>query len=143
MLRIYNTASPGASYSTDGEMSNPLRHGFDGRTGGVVEQLLYVRNDDPFVTYSGIQVTAVDTGSDKNVVDGTDGYAWKLKAGSTQPIEEEWNSINEGNTILLSGQITDTSTYLPFWLRIEIPAGAPVESIDDVQLQIDYHEFTV
>jgi hypothetical protein len=115
-------------------MTEPLRLGFDGREGGVSEVRRYVRNNDAAYTYSGIQVQPVDQ-SGRDITDGTNGFSWKLSEGNTQPSSDEWSAITAGAAISLSN-ITDTSTYLPFWLRIEIPRGATVHSYDDVILRI-------
>ncbi len=131
-LKVYQSANPSTSFSTDGEFSNPVRHTFDGRTGGVIEQRYYVRNDDPLIWSSGIVVSLSDD-QGRSIINGTDGYSWKLKAGDTQPLDQEWATIDEADPITLSN-ITNTTTYLPFWVRIEVPRGAVVESFDDVKI---------
>lgn len=141
-LKIYENANPATSFSTDGEMTNPIRHTFDGRVGGVIEKRYYVRNDSSLVLYSGIiTVTAIDN-LGRNIVNGDDGYSWKFKAGDSQPLDEEWQTIDEGNAITLSG-INDTTTYLPFWVRVEVPANAEVESFDDVKIVLTCNEVLI
>jgi hypothetical protein len=140
-ISIYADVIPGSSYSQSGAMTNPLRHSFDGRNGGVVEQRYYLRNDSFSHTYSGIQVQPIDlTGT--SIVDGTNGFSWKLNSGYAQPTDDEWDIVVAGDAIETSG-LFDTSTYLPFWLRIEVPAGADVESHDDVILRVTATEILV
>lgn len=120
-------------------MTNPIRHSFDGRVGGVLEKRYFLRNDDANTAFSGIQLYPVDLGGD-HLTDGTNGFAWKLKAGDQQPLDQEWATIAPANTIMFSGIGDgtiggDISTYLPFWLRIEVPKGANVSSYDDVVLR--------
>lgn len=142
MLKIYENANPASSFSTDGEMTNPIRHTFDGRVGGVIEKRYYVRNDNALVTYPGtVSLTAADV-SGRNIVNGTDGYSWKFKAGDTQPLDEEWATIDEGNTIQISGLVS-TTTYIPFWVRIEVPSNAEVESFDDVKIALTANEVLI
>lgn len=141
-LKIYEYANPASGFSTDGEMTNPIRNTFDGRTGGVIERRMYVRNDNALVMYSGVITLEPEDLSGRNIVDGVDGYSWKLKAGDIQPLAEEWATIDEGNQITLSG-LVGTTTYLPFWLRIEVPANAEVESFDDVTLKLTCNEILV
>lgn len=141
-IKIYKEANPDSEFSVAGEMTNPIRHTFDGRVGGVIEARYYVRNDDSDLIYSGIEVTPVDTNPDRNIVDGTDGYSWKLKSGDTQPLDEEWEIIDEGDTIEV-GNLNDVNTYLPFWVRIEVPRNAEVESFDDVVLELSFDEILV
>jgi len=138
-LYIYETADPSNPYSQDGSMTNPLRQAFDGRTGGVEEKKLYLRNNSASVSYSGVQIQPVDTGG-RQITDGTDGYSWKLKEGNEQPTADEWELIEAGSAITMSG-LTDTATYLPFWSRAEVPRDAEVESHDQAVLRITFVEY--
>jgi hypothetical protein len=133
-LKIYPDASPDNPYSQDGLMSNPLRLGFNARLASTSEAKYYLRNDNSNFNYSDIQIQPVDhTGS--HLVDGTNDFSWKLSAGDTQPTADEWDNITAGAAISMS-DISDTSTYLPFWLKIEIPRGASVKSYRNVVLRI-------
>lgn len=145
-LKVYEEALPTTSFSTDGDMSNPIRHSFDGRLGGVIEKRYYLHNDDPLLYYSGITLTPLDTGPD-HLVDGTNGFSWKLKAGDQQPVAQEWATIDDGNAIsftAIGNSIQgDVTTYLPFWLRIEVPKGADIDSFDDITLRLTASGITV
>jgi hypothetical protein len=133
-LKIYPDEGISDSYSQDGAMTNSFRQAFDGRTGQTRETKLYIRNDNASNTYTGITITPVSL-SGRNIVDGTDGYSWKLSAGDTQPTFDGWRAVTEGSAISM-GAIDDTTTYLPFWVRIEVPRGAPVETIEGVVLRV-------
>jgi len=133
-LIIYPAATPDNPYSQDGTMTNPVREAFDGRNGGTSETKRYLRNDSALYGYSTIVISLVDS-EGRNIVDGTDGYGWKLSSGDTQPTADQWEAITYGDSISMS-DIPDTSTYLPFWVLIEIPRGAPVESFDDVTIRV-------
>lgn len=137
-LKAYQSADPSTAFSIEGANTNPIRHTFDGRTGGVIETRYYVRNDDNTIQCSNIQVTLSDN-EGRDIIHGQDGYVWKLKAGDTQPLDEEWQTINVASGISL-GNLTNTTTYLPFWLRVEVPANAAVESFDDVQVLLTCDE---
>lgn len=136
-LKIYPDAGYSSAYSEDSAFTNPLLLAFDGVVGGVTQQRLYVGNDLSAGTYSytSIQVTATDTDS-VDLVGGTEEYSWKLFAGDTQPTEAAWAAISAGNTISLSNMPADSSTYLPFWVRIETPRGVSVQSFDTVKMNI-------
>jgi hypothetical protein len=141
-LKIYTQANTGYDLSQDGTFTNPLQLAINGRVGGVIERKFYVRNDKETSGYSSISLLPVD-GSGRNIIDGTDGYSWKLRVGDTQPTFDEWTSISPGNTITFEDiDTTDISTYLPFWLRVEIPMGATVESFNDVILRLTATETT-
>jgi hypothetical protein len=133
-LVIYPTASSDNPYSQDGAMTNPIREAFDGRNGGTSETKYYLRNNNILYSYSTIVISLVDS-EGRNIVGGVDGYGWKLSSGDTQPTADEWEAITYGASISMS-DISDTSTYLPFWVLIEIPRGAPVESHDDVTVRV-------
>ncbi|RKZ06474.1 hypothetical protein DRQ25_13850, partial [Candidatus Fermentibacteria bacterium] len=124
-LKIYPDEGISSSYSQDGGLSNAFRQAFDGRSGTIREVRLYLRNDDVLYTYAQITIQPVVL-SGRNIIDGTDGYSWKLSAGDTQPISDEWRGITAGASISMS-DISDITTYSPFWVRIEVPRGAPVE----------------
>jgi len=127
-LQVYPQATDENPYSQDGAMTNALREAFDGRSNDIKELRYYLRNDDASYTYSDITIEPVSR-SGRNIVDGTDDYSFKLKATATQPTEDEWRAVTAGDPIDMD-DISDTATYLPFWVRIEIPCGASIESIE-------------
>lgn len=131
-LGIYREADSTTEYSQDGYFSNPFVVSLDGSLGSSIERKAYVRNKSVGTSYTGITVTPVGVG----LVDGTNGFSWKLSAGSTKPTEEQWDSISNGNTISL-GNISDTTTYEAFWIKVEVPSGAGVASYQSVVLTID------
>lgn len=130
-LSIY-TAANSESKLSSGSYENPLRATLDSKQADVFETLLYLRSDEG--SFVDISLMPVSTTTGKDIVN-SGGYAWKLKAGSTQPTPQEWATINGGNEITFSN-VLDTNTYLPFWLRIEIPKGAMVDSYQHVSLRI-------
>ena len=133
-LYIYeSTGDPASAFSTEGNMSNPIRFALDGRSGGSQEQRYWLRNDNGAKTYTDIQIHPVSLGG-RNIVDGIDGYSWKLRVGNTQPTASEWSAITAGVAIDFD-DISDTD-YHAFWLKIEIPAGAEVTSYDQATLRI-------
>lgn len=133
-LSVYETATPASAFSASGVFTNPLLSTFDGTTGGTIEKKYFVRNSSILHTYAGLTLTPVDS-SGLNLVDGTEGFSWKLKAGNDKPLESEWNTISDGNTINLD-DINDSNTYLPFWVRIQVPRATSVQSFDQVTLRI-------
>lgn len=129
--------TPGADatnpFSQDGYNTNPIRFAVDGRVGGVFERLYYLSNNHATSTFSALTIKPV-ANTAKDIVNGVDGYSIKLKAGVTQPNAQEWATIDEGNTITMAN-LSDNLTFLPFWVRIEIPKGAPVDTITNTFLR--------
>jgi hypothetical protein len=134
-LRIYDAALPTSYFSQDGLFSNPVLFSFDGRSGGSSEQLLYVRNSDATYEYSDIVVFPDQLEGDIDLVEGTRGFAFRLKAGTSRPTTEEWLTIAAGEEIDIAA-ITDTVTYMPFWLRVECPRQVPVQRFKGIVLKI-------
>lgn len=135
---VYETADTSNPYSQDGAMTNPLRLALNGKNGDTVEQRAYIRNNNALYSYTGIEIEPVDS-TGRNIVAGVDGYGIKLKAGATQPTQSEWDTISYGDSVSM-GDLTNTSTFLPFWIRIDIPAGAEVESFEDVVFRVSATE---
>jgi hypothetical protein len=141
-LGIYTDTTPSTECSQDGSFSNPITASADGLHGQTVVKKLYVRNDDATKIYESNEVSLVDNGD--NIVDGTldkYGFTWKLYASDDEPIDAQWDTVSPGNTISLADLLGgDTSTYLPFWLRITVPAFASVKAYQDVQLSVSTQE---
>jgi len=136
-LNIYETATPTSAFSTESSFSNPIANSFDGSLGAIVEKKYYVRNDDADRSYSVITVQPIDSGDD--LVDGSSGFSWKLYAGDIQPVSAQWETITAGAAISLSN-ITGDTTYLPFWVRMIVPANSEVNSYQSVVLRLSYTE---
>ena len=140
MLKIYTSANPDAALSNEGAFSNPLAITFDGVNGGKIERKLYLRNTDISKSYTNITVQPYDDPEAiVAITGGINGFAWKLFAGDQRPLEEQWDMVDAGDPISLV-DIDDTTTYLPFWFRIEVPAGAPVSSFKSASLQVSCDE---
>jgi len=136
-LAIYESTTPGSSFSIDGTFSNPLAVAVDGTFGGIVEKKYYIRNDDPVRSYTNITVQPIDGGDE--IVDGSNGYSWKLYVGDTQPIAAQWTTVTAGASISLS-DLADSSTYLPFWVRVQVPSHSEVKSFQNMKLRIAFTE---
>jgi hypothetical protein len=120
----------------------PIITTHDGILGEVVERKLYVRNDDPDEWYSNITIVPISNVS-PNEVDGiSTGHGVKLFEGDIQPTEAEWEATDYANTLSLSelGEAGsgDTSTYLPFWYRVEVPAGTPISNRETSVLRLSF-----
>lgn len=142
-LRIYASANSSSEFSINGEFSNPIVHSFNGVTGGTIIKKYYLRNNDDTKYYNNITLSAyVESGDD--ITDGTDGFSWKFRAGSDQPLEQEWALITDANNIDMD-QIGsfgngDNTTYYPFWLRITVPDNLSAQSFENIKLRISYTE---
>lgn len=143
-LKIYAEADPSTSYSTEGDFTNPIAQTFDGTTGTIVYRKFYLRNDNLSRWYEDITLQPDASGSWLN---GTNGFSWKLIAGDPEPLEAQWELLIPANEVSLgdigSAGNGDASTYLPFWIRMEVPQGAPVALNDDMTLVISATEHVV
>lgn len=143
-LKIYRTESDVEDFSIDGSYDVPLVMSFDGTAGGYLEVKYFIRNDDLLNYYTAITIQPID-GGDNIVNNGT--YSWKLKASVAQPLQIEWDAVTAGASAAIadigSAGGGDTSTYLPVWLRAEIPAGVDVQSFEAVTLRLNYTETLV
>ncbi len=142
-IGIYTAADPSTGLSHDHSFSNALLVSLDGKLGGIIQKKLYIRNSDNTLWYSGTTLTPVDL-IDPTVINNTRGFSWKLSVGNTQPLDDQWAAILPGNTITFSDlgslHVSDTSTYLPFWIRVQIPRNTSIQSILDVTLNINTNE---
>lgn len=138
-LKLYSAADPSKAYSINGLFTAPFLVILDGKYGGISQQLAYLRNDDNMSWFSGTTINVTDT-VDATVIDGSKGFTWKLIVGSTQPTDDQWAAVSTGNTISLanlgSTGAPNTSTYLPFWIRVQIPRNIEVQTILDVKFNI-------
>lgn len=139
-LNIYEEPAPSTVFSADSTFSNALSLTVDGVIGAVRNTRYYIRNDDNTKFFTDIVLSAVVLSGIDIVSGATNGFVWKLIAGDTQPVEDQWGLTAAGNSISLSdigsSGNADTSTFLPFWLRIEVPRGSPVTSHQNIGLQI-------
>ena len=145
MLKIYESPYPDKEFSSGAEYTDPLSMILDGSSGGILERRFYIRNDDTRYYYESIALQPIDGGD--SIIDGTDGYYWKLIVGDKRPLEEEWALVSAANSISFSdigsSAGTDTYTYLPFWLRVAIPRNAPVNGYKATVLRITANESEV
>lgn len=145
-LDIYREVSTGtyAVYGQDGVGDGllPIITTHDGVIGETVEIKLFVRNDSTAEYYESIIVTPVSKTSPDETDGVSNGHGVKLSLGTTQPTEGQWSAIDYGEAITLSdiGVVgtADTSTYLPFWYRVEVPAGAPADNKENLVLRLSY-----
>jgi hypothetical protein len=145
-LLIYSNPNPGAAFSIDGLFTNPLVSAFNGAIGDTTNKRYYVRNDAANRSYESITFQPVYDSGD-NIISGTNGFGWKLIVGDTQPLEEQWDLVSFGNSIVIpnigTSIVADLSTYEPFWLRIVVPRGASVKSHVGIKLRLSYTEILV
>jgi hypothetical protein len=58
-LKIYDAPNPAQDFSQDGDFTRAFSVAFDGTVGQVIQQRLYVRNDDNTKSYQSISVQLV------------------------------------------------------------------------------------
>jgi hypothetical protein len=135
-LKIYTDVNENTELSIDGTFTNPLLVTFDGRTGGTVEQLLYLRQDTNAYIYTGITLSVEQFGVEEpNLLNGNDGFYIKLHAGDSQPTIGEWATLSGGNSISLPDPASK-NIYLPFWIYIKVPAGISIQQFRNVRFNV-------
>lgn len=144
-LAIYKKPTPSEVFSNDGSHDNPVRINIDGISGGIIAKRFFVRNDDITRYYTDITVSFTDN-SFFGITD-YNSWFWKLKSGFFPPVSEEWNQLSRANSISLDNIGSSTqgniSTYLPFWLQVQVPDGADVQNITEVKLTLSFKEYLV
>jgi hypothetical protein len=146
-IQLYENQGDSTPYSS-GTFTNAFLHNFDGRIGGIHEVKIFVRNDDSLHVYEDISMSIEQFDTlEIDFVGGDDGFSFKLFAGDTQPTSDEWSTINYAipgspGEIDLS-DLTDTNTWLPVWIRIEIPASIPVQRLKTVRFKVSATESDV
>jgi len=115
------------------DAQHPFTVTFDGRVGGSQEKCFYIRNDDAASYYTNIVVSLV----------GTNTYTWKLLDKDRIPIPEDWEGIGPGNNLSLSAAIGtssvgDISSFLPVWVKVEIPSGLSIQMIDTMIIRLSF-----
>jgi hypothetical protein len=141
-LAVYEEVSPGIyeAFSINGAQTNPVTTVHDGKKGTIEEKKLYVRADDAHA-YTLIQVKPKsltidsDIGSGSNP--GSSGWGIKLFAGENQPSQAEWEAMDYGATIDVAN-ISNSSTYRPFWTRVHSPSGIRVSNKTNIALYLKY-----
>lgn len=140
-LSIYTQPDPETAISQDGFFTNPFAVTFDGRTGGYKEIKLYVRNDDDSFYYSDLQLKLEDSNDPSITNRPSDGFVWKLAYGDTKPTFNDWLNTPAANTLSIPDSIggpgdPDTSTYLPFWVFIQVPGNLDIQVFTSVQFAL-------
>lgn len=148
MLDVYESVDPGSAFSVNGAWTDPFKVSADGFHGQVQFYKMYVRNDDLAKWYDTLEISVQQTLGGIDWIGGTDEHSWKFVEGDAEPSEAEWELVSPANTIVLtdigSAGGGDISTYLPFWVRVEIDDRTAVRSITDiVSLTLDFEEYTV
>ncbi len=147
-LEIYTAADPDTALSQDGDHTSDFLVSLDGKLGGVLQKKLYVRNTDSAVRHTGIALTVDAPESGSAFLDDSAGYSWLLYEGDTQPTDTQWEEILDiPNTIDLgdlgAADLPDTTTYLPFWVRVEIPRNADVRTFTDIRFKLTGQEILI
>lgn len=120
---------------------HPLTFTFDGRYGGIQDKCIFLRNDNANLWYDNIVVSIIDTGSPI-------GTSCKMLERDTPPVFEMWRDIVPGASIAIieglgTSQFADIVTFLPLWVRIEVPSRLTAQNIISISLSISSQEHLV
>ena len=134
-LSLYD--KPDGSMITYGDLSitNPFRTTADGSIGGTFVQTLFLRNDNPSLYFTDVDVRIIDN-SNGAIYTVSSSWSWKLIYAIHEPVPEEWNEIEKDNNLSFSsiGSTTkaDTYNYYPIWIQWKIPSGIAAQNITDL-----------
>lgn len=140
-LGLYLTTTDSDKINSD----NTLSITFDGRVGGAISRLLYLRNNERSKWYENITLTLVDTSGTDLTDNSVPGWYWKL-AESDMPLNNlEWEQITAGAPLSLftglgTELLADIHTYIPIWIYIHIPRNQPIQTIKDIKIRISARE---
>lgn len=136
-ISLYKTPN----YNSEFSAFLPFTLTFDGRIGGAQDRQVFIRNHDASRWYSNIQIQAVDSAGLDLTDNSVDGFMWKLLSKDIVPTEEEWAQVTAGASLSLSDSLGSSSlgntvTFLPVWIRVQIPRGQSIQTIKDIVLRI-------
>jgi len=141
-LGIYSSPNPSSIFSIDGTFTNPIRMSFNGTTGTTKIFKYWLRNSNDETSFTDITITPVSLDI-PNLVDGTNGFGWKLIAGDTLPTEDAWDDVDYGDPITMADigdpdtEDGETYTYLPFYVRVEVPRGSEISTYQNVTIRVE------
>jgi len=148
-LGIYEQIGPASfqKFSSEGEQLHPVQTTHNGREGEIVERLLFLRNDDSDKYYTNITIDPIDTDGDDDTNLTDTGWAVRLSPGALQPSEAQWQTVTPSDPIEMEDvgvdSAADTTTYFPFYYRIEVPRNTRVQTKTDITLSIQAVENVV
>ena len=116
----------------------------DGRIGGAVEKIFYIRNDDPTRYYTNVTLTYVVSGYQDLGEMGTTGWGVKFIYGERRPTEAEWDEVRSGEPIDLpnigSKEEANTYQYHPVWARIFCPGNTAAQRRKNQKFKLSFYE---
>jgi len=134
--------------SKNGAGTSPIQTTHNGTDGQVVEEKLYLKNDDQSLFFTNVELSATPP---KMVRVGDINYPeafinYKIIIQDEQPTESEWLAVESGNKVnfetIGTNQAADLS-YKPFWIQVGIAPGTRVQTIDGVSLYLSAEANTI
>ena len=131
-------------YDQDKELfgDDPFRSFHDGKLGGSMEKLIYLRNGDSANYYTSVTLAPQMLVYQDWGEFGTTGWGIKLMYGQRRPTEAEWDLVRSGDGIQIPDIGTtlaaDTYQYHPVWIRITCPGGEAAAIRDNIRLRAGY-----
>ena len=121
------------------DSANYLWSAHDALNGSWNTLKLWLRNDDATVYFENIEIEVNIPGVFSPNV-SPNGIVYQLFPGDIEPTVLEWSRLPYHNTISMSDLgafgSPDTSTYLPFWVRIYQPGNSSVGDVSDASLRV-------
>lgn len=123
-LCIFESSGGVGQVSQNGELTNPLIFSVSQQEGGILEQRLYLRSDNPLV--EGFE----------------DGRIYARDA--TLPDESVWITFAP-DVNGAAGDYASSMTFsipigqeLPFWIRLDVPEAQEIQVKTDISIVTDY-----
>jgi len=127
MLYLYTAETVTSTISTDD--TQPFVSSHNKKKFHPDVHRLYLRNDSTNEWYSNVQVIGTST-QGNDIYSGTGYFGLKFSVGPNRPTERMWNAIAYNHPAefqpIGTVAVADTSTFYPFWARVDVSPGSPV-----------------
>lgn len=126
--------------------TNPFRISVDGILGGCLVKRIYLHNDNPKLYYTSITIQIIDE-SPSGIAYTSGDWSWRLISSVHEPVPEEWEQVANNNILsvgtLGSSTAADVTSYIPIWVRCNVPDGLLAQNIISLGLRISATKYLV
>lgn len=130
------------SYVGGEDTSYPVRSLANPQEANVLIKKLYLRNDDPTKYYTSVSLQY----GPEAVIANELGFKYKILKQENTPTEADWLTVSSGNEVEFDDIGTESLaslTFVPFWVRLEIPRSTPQGIYSEARLIITYTESSI
>lgn len=135
-LNISKDSAKTSIVSVNGAMTNPVttQHPIMGST---VTTKLYLFNNDSSKYYTGINIDPTDAVP-------PDESVWVYLAPDNAGVAGTYGAAGAALTMANVGALgSGDTTVKPFWMKVVVPSGQPVQNKSDIKLTVNFTEYAV